>query len=242
MNSFINFGCSVIGPSHIKSNKPNQDSFLIKKYKKGFVAVVSDGVGSKPLSHIGSKAVCKSVCLVMKDYLNYEKEVDIKDALRLIHARWLFEIAPNFAEDCCATVLFAVVSNKKILLCRLGDGMICCRNNYEDTLMLDDKSDSFSNVTKCMRYKFTYDDWYVEEIPLENFEYIALSTDGISDDITEDKLIPFVQKFVKEYSSEKNNIRTKKIKQMLNNWPVPMHSDDKTIACIVNNGEVKNNG
>lgn len=242
MNNFISFGCSVIGPSHIKSNKPNQDSFLIKKYKKGWVAIVSDGVGSKPLSHIGSVAVCKSVSLVIRDYLNYAKNVDIKEVLRLIHARWLFEIAPNFAEDCCATVLFVVITDEKILLCRLGDGMICCRNNEEDILMIDDKTDSFSNVTKCMRYKFTYDDWQVKEVPINNLEYLALSTDGISDDIPEEKLIPFVKKFVTEFSIEKSNVRTKKIKQMLINWPVPMHSDDKTIACIAKSGDAQNNG
>ena len=81
MDTYVSFGCSVIGPGHIKTGKPNQDSFLLKKYKNGWVAVVSDGVGSKPLSHTGSAAVCSSVCNVMRDYLNSPKSVDIKDVL-----------------------------------------------------------------------------------------------------------------------------------------------------------------
>lgn len=237
MDSYVSFGCSVIGPGHIKSGKPNQDSFLLKKYKNGWVAVVSDGVGSKPLSHIGSAAVCRSVCNVMRDYLNSSKSADIKDVLRLVHSRWLFDISPNLADDCCATVLFAVVTAEKIILGRLGDGMICCRNNHEDTLLLDDKTDSFSNVTKCMRYKFIYDDWYVKEIPVHDFEYVVLTTDGISDDIPSNMLPSFVKDFVNEYSIEKTGIRTKKVKQMMIDWPVPMHSDDKTIACLVNRGD-----
>ena len=237
MDTYVSFGCSVIGPGHIKTGKPNQDSFLLKKYKNGWVAVVSDGVGSKPLSHTGSAAVCSSVCNVMRDYLNSPKSVDIKDVLRLVHSRWLFNISPSLADDCCATVLFAVVTAKKIILGRLGDGMICCRNNHEDILLLDDKTDSFSNVTKCMRYKFIYDDWYIKEIPLQNFEYIVLTTDGISDDIPSDNLLSFARDFITKNSSEKPGKITKKIKHMLIDWPVPMHSDDKTIACLVNRGD-----
>lgn len=237
MDSYVNFGCSVIGPGHIKTGKPNQDSFLIKKYKKGWVVVVSDGVGSKSLSHVGSAAVCNSVSNVMRDYLNSSQNIDMKDVLRLVHSRWLFEISPCLADDCCATVLFAVVSPQKIILGRLGDGMICCRNNHEDILLLDDKTDTFSNITKCMRFKFLYDDWYIKEIPLENFEYVFLSSDGVSDDIRPDVQTLFVRDLVTEYSIENSRIRTKKIKRMLLNWPVPMHSDDKTIACLVNRGD-----
>ena len=47
----------------------------------------------------------------------------------------------------------------------------------------------------------------------------------------------FVKDFVNEYSIEKTGIRTKKVKQMMIDWPVPMHSDDKTIACLVNRGD-----
>jgi hypothetical protein len=88
-----------------------------------------------------------------------------------------------------------------------------------------------------MRFKFLYDDWYIKEIPLENFEYVFLSSDGVSDDIRPDVQTLFVRDLVTEYSIENSRIRTKKIKRMLLNWPVPMHSDDKTIACLVNRGD-----
>jgi len=234
MNSIFGFGASVRGPGHIRSGMPNQDSFLIRKFKNGWVAVVSDGVGSRPFSDVGSRAVCKAVASAVSLYLNSQNEVDIKNVLRLVHARWLFEISPNIADECNATVLFAVITQKKIILATLGDGMICCRHGDETTILTDNKTDSFSNVTTCMKYKFSYDDWNITEIPFENFRYVALATDGISDDVIQEKLPAFVDGFVCEYSKISKSVRTKKIKKMLNDWPVPKHSDDKTIACIVN--------
>lgn len=43
-------GISKIGSYHDR----NQDSFLCKSYKDGVILVVSDGMGSRSLSHYGS--------------------------------------------------------------------------------------------------------------------------------------------------------------------------------------------
>ena len=54
-------GISRIGPSHIAKKIPNQDSYLCYKNKDFSLIIVSDGLGSKPHSEIGSKAACKAV-------------------------------------------------------------------------------------------------------------------------------------------------------------------------------------
>src|SRR5574344_228373 len=187
----IYFGTSTIGPGHIRSSIPNQDSFIIKKYKNCSVIVVSDGVGSKPLSHIGSKTVCKVVSEVLKDYVNSKREIPIKDVLRLIHAKWLFELAPYPPQDCYATVLFALVTENKLILGRLGDGMICCKKADEKILMIDNKDGSFSNISKCIRDKFSFNDWEIQSLDKEGLDFLVLTTDGISDDIQVDRLFDF---------------------------------------------------
>ena len=65
-NQWITWGVTTIGPSHIKSGLPNQDAWLSRKYKWGEIIAVSDGVGSRARSDIGSKAICKSVVQASK--------------------------------------------------------------------------------------------------------------------------------------------------------------------------------
>ena len=45
---------SVKGVLHENANIPNQDAYSVKKYKFGTILVVSDGLGSKKHSDIGS--------------------------------------------------------------------------------------------------------------------------------------------------------------------------------------------
>ena len=47
----------------------NQDCFLAREYKDGYILVVSDGMGSKKMSQYGSKAVCEAVYEVDKDII-----------------------------------------------------------------------------------------------------------------------------------------------------------------------------
>ena len=66
-------GISKTGSYHER----NQDSFLCEKYKDGVILVVSDGMGSKSLSHYGSKCLCESIVDVISNLnsaLNYNEE------------------------------------------------------------------------------------------------------------------------------------------------------------------------
>ena len=61
-----------------------------------------------------------------------------------------------------------------------------------------------------------------------------MTTDGVSDDIKPNLRIDFAKSISEECyqnSSRKNNAMLKK---MLIEWPVPKHSDDKTIIVIIN--------
>ena len=84
----INFG---IGPLHVKTGIPNQDSWMARRYKWGNVVVVSDGLGSKAYSDHGSKAACLAVFEAAQSYQN-TPDANIVDILRLIHANWLVKI------------------------------------------------------------------------------------------------------------------------------------------------------
>lgn len=231
------WGASVIGPLHVKAGIPNQDSWGARRYKWGNVVVVSDGLGSKAHSDHGSKAACLAVFEAAKSYQN-TPDANIVDILRLIHANWLVKIAPYSSTDCSATCLFAIQIEGIITLGRLGDGMIVTLGETEENHLIlnDNKQDSFSNYTKSLQQEFKPDQWETATIESAACNAVVLCTDGISDDLLSETELAFAREFAKSYSFQPPIKRSLEIRRMLNEWPVPGHSDDKTIACLFKKG------
>ena len=235
MNSRI-FGASVQGPGHIRRGVPNQDSFLFRRCRRGIILAVSDGVGSRELSHLGSRAACQAAAEAGEKFLAGQgRDPDPRCLEEMIHALWCLNLSPEDPDRCCATLLFALVTRKCVVLGRQGDGMICARIRGEDLLITEDKEDSFSNVTWCLRKKFTPDQMAMTAIPLSDpgdLEHLLLATDGVADDVPDSKKASFAASFAGEYSRLPAKKRTRSIRKMLKEWPVPHHSDDKTVLCL----------
>lgn len=228
------WGASVIGPLHVKSGIPNQDSWMARRYKWGNVVVVSDGLGSKAHSDHGSKAACLAVFEAAKSYQN-TPDANIIDILRLIHASWLVKIAPYSPLDCSATCLLAIQTEETITLGRLGDGMIVALGQGEENhlILKDNKQNSFSNFTHSLHKEFKEEYWEVVTVCSHAYHGIVLCTDGISDDLLKDMEIEFSKDFIHAFAGISAIKRRTHIKKMLTGWPVPHHSDDKTIACLI---------
>ena len=227
------WGTTVIGPLHVRASIPNQDSWMARRYKWGNVVVVSDGLGSKAHSDHGSRAACLAVFEAAKSYQN-NTEVNIVDILRLIHANWLVKIAPFSPSDCSATCLFAIQIEGIITLGRLGDGMIAAFGAAEENhlILSDNKQDSFSNYTNSLQQEFKPYQWEIATIESSKCKAVVLCTDGISDDLLPEKRMIFAQELYYSYADMEPEERKRDLKCWLNEWPVPGHSDDKTIACL----------
>lgn len=232
------WGASVIGPLHVKAGIPNQDYWMARRYKWGNVVVVSDGLGSKAHSDHGSKAACLAVIEAAKRFQK-NPNTDVVDILRLIHANWLVNIAPYPSSKCSATCLFAVQIEGTITLGRLGDGMIAALGETDDNhlILSDDKQDSFSNYTNSLQQDFKPEQWETEMIDSSRCNAVVLCTDGISDDLLPEKQFIFAQAIYSAYVDLKPVARNRDVKRWLNEWPVPHHSDDKTIACLFKKGD-----
>ena len=61
---------------------------------------------------------------------------------------------------------------------------------------------------------------------------VVICTDGISDDLLPDKQMIFAQELNSTYADLGSEDRNRDLKRWLKEWPVPGHSDDKTIACL----------
>ncbi len=233
-NNWEIFGESDIGPHHIKNGIPNQDSWMAKQYNWGSVVVVSDGLGSKKHSDHGSQAACLAVLEAVKKYSDIENIIPA-NIIRLIHKKWLEKLAPYAVTDCLATCLFVIQSKNTITMGRLGDGLITALGKKDDDniSLEDNKQGSFSNYTQSLNHNIDFEQWEIITVNANNYKAVTLCTDGISDDLLPEKQQDFCKSFVTEFSRQAIKTRNKSIKKMLKNWPVPHHSDDKTIACLV---------
>ena len=243
-NQWIAWGVTTIGPLHIKSGLPNQDAMLSKKYKWGEIIAVSDGVGSRARSDIGSKAICWSVVQASKILFKSKKikieNIQIEEFLRLLHSIWLVKIYPYSPKECSATCLFTIRNADKLLLEQLGDGLIVATStNSNSEILNDDKEDSFSNVTYSAGSNFNFEQWKYTILDANEYNSVLLCTDGISDDLISGSECDFAKGLYESYGNCKPRKRYYEILHWLKNWPTPKHTDDKTIACL---NKVSNNG
>ena len=227
------WGASVRGPGHTERDLPNQDSFLIRTYRWGVVAVVSDGLGSKRFSHIGSAAACRAVVKAIEK-ARENKEFDAADLLELIRAYWLVELAPLRSKDCSATCLFTYINDESVVIGRLGDGMIGLlgKDGHPDRVFSDDKEDSFANTTHSLTSTSALRHWEILRLSRTACTALVLCTDGVSADIANGKEAAFMHELyasTKEKRSKKNSLECR---HWLTNWPTKGHSDDKTLVFL----------
>jgi serine/threonine protein phosphatase PrpC len=220
------WGISQIGPSHIKNNTPNQDSYIVKKYNWGIVGIVCDGLGSKEYSHIGSNALTKAILKASRIF-DFDNK-DIKLFEPLVKSLWDIEIYPYMQNECSTTLLFAIIKNKKVFVGRVGDGAIAILG--DKNILVEENKDSFTNYTT----PFGRDEKIEWNIFDENkVSSIVLCSDGISEDIQKNKILDFFKGYISNYRYMNIFKRTNGIKMWLKNWPVKGHSDDKTIVALV---------
>lgn len=227
-----------IGPLHARQNLPMQDANGLSFFKSGFIAVVSDGLGSKAHSDYGSKAACRVFARCAQKWLR-RKSKSIKKLIGNFHKCWikLIEKSDFKIDDCAATLLGAVCDGKYIFLFRLGDGMIACLSEQKNILLSDKKSESFSNVTNCLKNINCLENWSYLKVTAKNVRTIFLCTDGISDDLREGSGIAFVQELAEQYKNYSDKQIELDMKNWISSWPVPRHSDDKTAIYLARAGE-----
>lgn len=231
MKLWSSFGASVIGPGHIAERKPNQDAWLAFHHFWGDGIVVSDGLGSKPFSDFGSRAACLAVALAVHACQG-KAEVDHVFMAERIKNKWLSLIMPLGARDCAATCVFAFrVNDGMVRIGMLGDGLAAVVKTDGSVVgLFQEKSDSFSNITVSLSEEVTVNDWRWLSVPDADCQSIVLCTDGVSDDLTD--VNGFVKEFTDAHRKLSSTSAARRTREVLENWPTPKHSDDKTIACL----------
>lgn len=232
MVNWRTFGASVIGPGHIRAELPNQDSFSIKDASDSVCIAVSDGVGSAAQSDVGSKLACEAVVEAVERLAGDARAFDFGSFLPEIKENFMRKVSPLTIEECAATCLFAVCYAGNVAVGMLGDGVIAiqkCDGRFE--VLMDDKSESFSNLVATFAADTSVDDWKVRVLPEAECRAVVLCTDGIGDDLQD--VEGFMNGFIEEFVMMDETDFAHEVQALLTNWPTPKHCDDKTIACLL---------
>lgn len=231
MIAWRSFGASVIGPGHAAIGTPNQDAWASFHHIWGDGIVVSDGLGSKPFADFGSRAACLAVLRAVY-CLHGAPPIDRTALSTTIMTNWTSLLAPLSPRDCAATCLLAFRLNDGMVhMGMLGDGLLAAvRSDGGVTVMSDDKTDGFSNVTTSLAPGATAEDWRWVSISEDDCRSILICTDGVSDDLS--NAAGFAKELCEAYRSLSSLTASQRTREMLEKWPTPKHVDDKTVACL----------
>lgn len=231
-NVWKSFGASVIGPGHILTATPNQDAWTAFHHIWGHGIVVSDGLGSKPLSNYGSIAACRAVESAARRFAATKATGVRSNLLRDILQAWLDSLGPIAPKDSAATCLFALcLGDGVVRIGLLGDGCAAVVRKDRTVVSLGDSKDSgFSNQTDALTTSTTESQWNIRNVPEHECEAAILCTDGVSDDLKD--LDGFILNFARQFRGLSQVTASRQARHVLERWPVPKHSDDKTIACL----------
>ncbi|WP_104578995.1 protein phosphatase 2C domain-containing protein [Helicobacter felis] len=203
----------------------NQDAYKITRYKRQLVAVVCDGLGSIKHSLEGSTKLCQAVCETLKVF-DFKKH-DLSFFAPILASIWECQIFPRLAEECLSTLQMAIITDSKIYVGRVGDGMVAILGKQEEILEKDKKGASANYTTP-----FTKDvsiSWRV--LDTKDIYGLFLCTDGISEDLQPTRRLDFVKDFLKKCRQVKDPYKEAQI--WLQKWPPLGHSDDKTLVAIL---------
>ena len=113
----------------------------------------------------------------------------------------------------------------------LGDGLAAVLKVDGSVVSLsEDKSQSFSNITAALTPNACSEDWRHLSLQEEECDAVLLCTDGVADDLENGG--EFVKGFIEAHRALATVSANRHTRAMLENWPTPKHSDDKTIVCL----------
>jgi serine/threonine protein phosphatase PrpC len=227
------FGASVRGPLHCKEGRPNEDAWLRAEGRFGALAVVCDGMGSKPNARAGSQAACAAV----KEAVSRWSKADGAPPSYLSHlieVLWRLRLHPTEPASAATTCLLALATARGTwVVGGIGDGLALARSGSELRIIIGDRGDDFANETTGLGVSKGPRAWTLTELPpTEGERIVVLATDGVADDLLPERLNGFCDWLTDTFEHLTPMERWRTLAVELRDWPTPGHLDDKTLAVI----------
>ncbi|RRD90233.1 protein phosphatase 2C domain-containing protein [Conchiformibius steedae] len=218
-------GASVIGQAHLWDNLPNQDAYLYKKQNQHWIVSVSDGLGSKPHSHIGARQACQSSQYFWQN----------KCSIKQLHQHWRENLGKILPNQAACTLLTACVSSSQAHILQLGDGMVLVKSGGQ-VFPVTKQRDNYLNQTFCLTEHFNLTNWQSHTIPIiQAGDGLILMTDGIADDIEPQHYTDFFYTIYQVFKNKSHRRQKDWLKKELSDWATPNSFDDKTLIAIFHN-------
>jgi serine/threonine protein phosphatase PrpC len=233
-------GASVIGPGHLQACTPNQDAMRVGGVRGGWFAAVADGLGSRELSHIGSRLAVQQARRAWSGQpdAGYARDAEeTRASIRRLYESWLRAI-PAAPPGRYATTLLAASCDADGACClaQLGDGLIVYRTAGRFGVLGEAPHglrSGFGNETEALGVTKSFSAWRTDRVALiEPGDGVMLMTDGIADDLRPERLEAFFSHVLEQAGRRSRRAGRRWLERQMNAWPTALHSDDKSIALI----------
>ena len=181
------FGASVIGTSHLQADIPCHDAhdYRVLPDNWGYIACVSDGMGSAKAAEIGSEVASSFIVNFLEDHLDPKLEDEdvimlIKEGFVEVHDQLLMAASQRElkVKDLNATLLVFVTLGNRQFYGQVGDCSAIGKlgENYE--VLVEQQRGEYANATFSVCDLQSIENGIYERI--EGFyPMVALMTDGI---------------------------------------------------------------
>ncbi len=224
-------GASVTGPGHLQACQPSQDALSVRGWRGGWIAAVADGLGSKPLSGIGSRLAVQSAQAVFRESGAWT--LPDRDMVTAIYQRWLARVAsPEPAAYATTLLVAACDAHGELRYLQIGDGLIVSKNQGVVQVITPERT-GFGNQTRALGVDRSWSAWTTGSVQLHRpRDFMLLATDGVSDDIDANQIEGFAEAVHREVAARTRRGARAWLKHEMTHWATPGHTDDKTISMI----------
>lgn len=227
------FGASVRGPLHRIEGRPNEDAWLHARGSFGLLAVVCDGLGSRPNARAGARAACAAV----KEAVSRWSRADgapLSYLSHLVEVLWRLRLHPTLPDSAATTCLLALASiNGRCIVGGVGDGLALVRTGAELRVIVGDRGNDFANETMGLGVSTGPRAWKLAEfLPTDTERVAVLATDGVADDLLPERLDGLCDWLIDSFKCLPPRERRNRLAAELRAWPTPGHLDDKTLAVV----------
>ena len=224
-------GASVTGPGHLQACQPSQDALSVRGWRGGWIAAVADGLGSKPLSGVGSRLAVQSAQAVFRESGAWT--LPDRDMVKAIYQRWLARVAsPEPAAYATTLLVAACNAHGGVRYLQIGDGLIVSKNQGVVQVITPERT-GFGNQTRALGVDRSWSAWTTGSVQLHRpRDFMLLVTDGVSDDIDANQIEGFAEAVHREVAARTRRGARAWLKHEMTHWATPGHTDDKTISMI----------
>lgn len=224
-------GASVRGPAHERAGEPNQDAWYGRVGRAGALAVVADGMGSRPAARTGARAAVAASREAWRHWAA-SPEGSGEDLVRLIEVLWRLRLGSTPAGEAATTCLAcALRPDGSGVAVQLGDGLLGIGDEPGAFRAVTPERDGFASTTHALGTAHSLRDWTIAPIePLRGGGALLLATDGVADDLLPEKRGAFLAWLVDEIAA--GDAPSRRLARELRGWPVPRHRDDKTLVLL----------